>query len=408
MVLLHADGRQARSAIIMRRVLVIRETGTPAGPYAPWRTWLPGLASRTDCEAWLVDAVRPAGLPGLPALRFIHAPLATATVPDSGRESHLADVLARIVPSDDERLAGRLRAWLDLIDVIEPDRLVTDLSPMARLAACIRSIPVIDVGHSWLIPPRLECLPEWHGVQHGDIKADEHAQQKLLDRFNEQLRVRRMPVLSSLAELWGSRCDALVYGWPELDFFPQPDPPRYLGWSGRCSSKSAPEARDSVRVLAVLHGGYRHLRSCLDVVTEPPFKTSISVIGDAESFGSHYANDSTAWHPEAAVPPCPHDFDLVLCQDDPDALMAAIDAGRPAVMIATVPVSAAVARLARHSGNVRLIDSEPCPEALRRALLDAATPSAKRYAANARSSESAARPGSGEQVELIAERIHRE
>lgn len=70
-------------------------------------------------------------------------------------DTSYADILLGFGFDDPVRLSGLVGGWRALFDLIEPDLMVSDMAPMALLAAQIDAIPAMLIGCGFF-PPRLE------------------------------------------------------------------------------------------------------------------------------------------------------------------------------------------------------------------------------------------------------------
>lgn len=353
----------------MQRVMVVRQNTASSGPYAPWRGWLMALAQRADVEVWLADPLRPEGLEGLPDVHFVHAPLLPDVLPASDEADDLLTVLEHQFAAADDFKSG-LRAWLDLLEVVQPDWIIADLSPLARVAARTCATAVLDLGHARFIPPRAQVLPAWRNVEKLQVSARELA---VLDRLNTHLKASGQQALDCLSELWGNPRDALLYGWPALDPFERDQIPTWLGWPGRCQPPSGNRPGHAIRVLAVLDAKLSQLAAYLELLAQDQFNCLIHVRNASAPLDSFHTNPTTRWLNLATDPPSPADFDVVLCQDDTDTLLAAVQARTPVVMLATTPLSQTLSQSFVQSfsqvARIRIIDEQPTPQSLREALL---------------------------------------
>lgn len=135
----------------MSRILLTWELGLNRGHL----TRLPPIAQRlkTDGHVVLVASrdiqaasavLGPAGIP------FVQAPHLPKGIPLAHRAAGYADILLSQGWSDGSTLWGLTQAWLNLLRMFQPERLILDYSPTVSLAARIAKIP---------------CVPHWEWVR---------------------------------------------------------------------------------------------------------------------------------------------------------------------------------------------------------------------------------------------------
>lgn len=116
-----------------------------------------------------------------------------------------------------EPLAGLVKGWLHLIDMVQPDFLITQYAPTAVIAAAIRGVLCGAIGTGFVCPPRASPLPLLPNAATGrDVQLDVEA--RLLDSINGALARCGGRPLDRVADAFPPIDDVLTT-FPELDHY---------------------------------------------------------------------------------------------------------------------------------------------------------------------------------------------
>jgi UDP:flavonoid glycosyltransferase YjiC (YdhE family) len=205
-----------------------------------------------------------ATLPG--SLAVIPAPgPEPGRVKDAIREpATFADILYNAGVTRDGMLAGTVRAWRGIFDLVKPDVVVQDFSPHTLLART-----------GFACPPNTRSLPDIRGWQNHYPERMAMTEQQVLDALNRQLASQGQPALAGIGELF-TRADAnCLATFRELDHYPMrldnEAAPDYVGvWSDLGGDPPRWPEGEGPRVFAYLKS-FRALPRLLDHMSQTGF-----------------------------------------------------------------------------------------------------------------------------------------
>lgn len=157
----------------------------------------------------------------------------TTVIPPSRtlkRPMTFADVLINLGYGNPAAVAGRVRAWRNLIDLVQPDILRCAHAPGAMLAARGTGIRTIVVGVGFLVPPPRSPLPllrTWAK----DARPENMAarEQLVLEGMNGGLDAIGAPRVASIGALYDEADIRELFTYPELDDYGPRERVKYLG-----------------------------------------------------------------------------------------------------------------------------------------------------------------------------------
>ena len=124
-----------------------------------------------------------------------------------------ADVLAAMGYRNVEALLPPVLAWDELINLVRPDVIVADASPLLTLAACGRT-PVLAMGDGFVLPP--VHLPRLPVLRAGPSNMPDEA--TLIANAAAVQRQRRLSIPQTLPSLIGGQAH-VVCTYPETDVY---------------------------------------------------------------------------------------------------------------------------------------------------------------------------------------------
>ncbi|MEE4331491.1 MAG: nucleotide disphospho-sugar-binding domain-containing protein [Wenzhouxiangella sp.] len=164
---------------------------------------------------------RSLGLLPVPGHRPVRDPIAQPV--------NMADILFNHGVTDREMLAGQVRAWRGLFELVRPDVVVMDYSPIALLALQGLAPATLQLGTGFASPPAIDPLPGLRAWQSHYPERVQRTERSVLDSLNRQLTLQGEAPLGGVGELFG-RVDAnLLATFRELDHYPQRSAGSYLG-----------------------------------------------------------------------------------------------------------------------------------------------------------------------------------
>ena len=156
-------------------------------------------------------------------VRFLQAPLYTPRVARFPRQLNFAQLLANLGFSDDFDLFGLVCAWRNLMQMVRPDLIVFDHSPMALVAA--RSLDLTArralIGSGFCCPPDTFPLPAFRPQGIGPVEDARlvAVEVEVVGRINRLLANWGQPRIERLGELYSGVDDNFLTTFPELDHY---------------------------------------------------------------------------------------------------------------------------------------------------------------------------------------------
>ena len=202
-----------------RRILLAWELGAGFGHLAPLRALGRSLAARGhDCRFAVreLDSAEAMGLAQYGPL--LAAPLSLGVIRDPVRvQSSYATLLHQCGFDQVDALAGRLRAWRQLLIDHRSDAVIVDHAPTALLAAHSLGLPMAATGTGFTVPPPLAPMPAFPGLPaSAQLLADNEA--RVLSVINAALARFGAAPLAALRQLFtGVHLGLKTY--PELDHY---------------------------------------------------------------------------------------------------------------------------------------------------------------------------------------------
>jgi UDP:flavonoid glycosyltransferase YjiC (YdhE family) len=112
--------------------------------------------------------------------------------------------------------------------MFEPDVVVLDYAPSARLAARVVGTPCVLVGSGFVIPPALDPLPPFPGLSWATDNRASESERRVLERVNAAMKALRGPRLDALRALFDAD-QVILTTLPELDPYGARDNACYVG-----------------------------------------------------------------------------------------------------------------------------------------------------------------------------------
>jgi UDP:flavonoid glycosyltransferase YjiC (YdhE family) len=154
----------------------------------------------------------------------------------------------------DSELEALVSAWRNLMNLIEPDLVVTEHSPTALVAAHALRCRRILLGTGFVCPPHQRPLPNirfWEDSPPSTIAEDEEI---IRQRLNRVLLRFSVPPLDYLGQLFAQVDETFLLTVKELDHYSsRPQPTRYWGATTRIPGEKPGWANDGrPRIFAYL------------------------------------------------------------------------------------------------------------------------------------------------------------
>jgi UDP:flavonoid glycosyltransferase YjiC (YdhE family) len=214
----------------MSRILLTWELGLNLGHLA--RLLPVAERFKADGHAVLVatrDIPAAASVLGPAGISFVPAPHLREGLPLAHRAAGYADILLSQGWNDVTILGGLTYAWLNLIRLFRPDRMILDYSPTASLAATIAGIPTVRVGNGFELPPATDPLPGFPGLAWPSNPATlAQSESVALAQGNRVLGAFKRPPVTALRDLTLGP-HTLLCTLPELDHYGPRSDAHYIG-----------------------------------------------------------------------------------------------------------------------------------------------------------------------------------
>ncbi len=204
-----------------KRILLTWEFGNDLGHLARLRPVALELKRRG--HEVILAASNLQNITALPeSLDVIPAPaMVTALVKDPIREpATFADILYNAGVTHGNMLAGAVRAWRGIFELVKPDVVVQDYSPVALIALQGFEARSMLLGTGFACPPDVRPLPEIRAWQNHYPERMQMTEQQVLTSLNRQLSHQGQAPLAGIGELF-TRTDAVCLAtFAELDHYP--------------------------------------------------------------------------------------------------------------------------------------------------------------------------------------------
>ncbi len=184
------------------------------------------LIAARDIQA-AARVLGPAGIP------FVQAPHLPKGMPLPHRPSGYADILLSQGWSDAPTLQGLTHAWLNLIRLFNPQRLILDYSPAVSLAARIAELPTVLIGNGFELPPTTDPLPAFPGFSWATADQAAQSERLALGNANKVLNAFGVGPIAALSQLLRSdrmrSQTRLLATFRELDHYGERADEIYIG-----------------------------------------------------------------------------------------------------------------------------------------------------------------------------------
>jgi UDP:flavonoid glycosyltransferase YjiC (YdhE family) len=139
-----------------------------------------------------------------------------------------ADILLSLGWSDSATLYGLTHAWLNLVGLFRPERMILDYSPSAGLAARIAGLPVVLIGNGFELPPPTDPLPPFPGFSWATPERAARSENIAVENANKVLAAFGAPLITALRDLVAHHT-RICATFPELDHYGERADSHYIG-----------------------------------------------------------------------------------------------------------------------------------------------------------------------------------
>lgn len=204
---------------IRKHIVLVSELGGNLGHIVP----LMSVANALSAEGFAITFVLPSIIParilsggGFP-YRLIQAPnFYFERVRANTEPQNYSEILLLSGYSQTQRLAIGLKAWRDLLTLLQPDLVIFDFAPTAQLAGRGLTHKTIILGNGYTVPPVSSSLPSFLvGANPARALESEH---QLLININKALNLTDIKPIEAVSELFESH-HTFVIGASDLDCY---------------------------------------------------------------------------------------------------------------------------------------------------------------------------------------------
>jgi UDP:flavonoid glycosyltransferase YjiC (YdhE family) len=165
---------------------------------------------------------------GPTGIAFVQAPHLSQGLPLAHRPCGYADILLSQGWSSAPTLHGLTHAWLNLMRLFKPERIILDYSPTASLAARAAGIATVLVGNGFELPPTTDPLPFFPGFSWANATRAVESETLALTHANAVLRAFGGSAITALRDLMLGEGRFLAT-FPELDHYGERADEHYIG-----------------------------------------------------------------------------------------------------------------------------------------------------------------------------------
>ncbi len=175
------------------------------------------------------------------------------------------ELLTRCGYSNVLALRALLGSWLQLMDVIRPELVITEHSPTAIIASNIAGIPVAATGPGFMAPPDQFPIPAFLPDKNNVTHRLHTIELQAVAAINQALLEFDIPCLTALSGLFPKQ-HVFLSTYAEMDHYGERDGVRYWGTPDQRSvgdTPAWPRGRGE-KVFAYMHPGYPHFKVMIE------------------------------------------------------------------------------------------------------------------------------------------------
>lgn len=225
----------------MARILLAWELGSSFGHLSRLKPLAEALQVRGHRVDFAIRELhRDRAVLGEHRFMVLQAPVWLGRVPPLVPAPSYAGVIRRCGYHSHATLAALVDAWSRLLELTDPQLVVTEHAPTAALAARCNGIPSLPYGDGWAVPPDTTPLPTVTPWARSDPQRLRLAEAQVLGVVNAVLKGRGRPPLARLADLFSAGAGVLVT-FPETDHYGAREGARYWGAMEQPVAATLPE-----------------------------------------------------------------------------------------------------------------------------------------------------------------------
>ena len=306
------------------------------------------LQSRHHKISFIVkDLVKAESLVGDRGFRYFQAPSRHVMTSQQGSAASYSGLLLISGFDREQALLARVKAWVNLLQILAPDLLIIDHSPTALLAAKILNIPFALFGSGFFAPPLMSPLPSFRTWLHIPPNHLEQADKQALAVINNVLSRFEVNPLPTLCDLFEGK-ENFLCTFKELDHYPMRDNATY--WGPRFDSDSGDEIawpkKGRKKIFVYVHPYYPNLASLLETLQASDYSIVIYCPGIAAEYIRKYEGKQMVFTDHALrVAHIAKQCDLVICNAGHGLVSAMLLTGTPLLLLPIHVEQLIIARL---------------------------------------------------------------
>ncbi len=271
---------------------------------------------------------------------------------DRPRSITYADILATVGYLHSERLAGLVRTWRNLLDLVDPDLVLFDHAPTALLATRDLNRPRITFGNGFFHPPPRRPLPP---MRYWERFSDEQLLERelpVLASMNEALNSHSLPPLERLADLFDLDC-IMLRTLPNLDHYPGRKGAHYFGAPLQSDGRGSITwpSGDGKRIYCYLNSDYIHLEKFLQACRRNGQRFFIVCSGLPKTLEQKYSGDRIRFSARPVdIGRATGECDVAVTHGGNGTTTAFLQKGRPVLLLPKYAEQVIFAKLVESSG----------------------------------------------------------
>ena len=269
--------------------------------------------------------------------RYLQTPIWQAKLKAATPAVNYAEILFSEGWLSQTGLGAQVKAWRELIGLLDPDLLIIDHGPTVLLATRDRMIPRAMIGSGFFCPPRVSPLPS---IRPEAKPTREHllaAERKAMTIANAVLGTLRLPMLQEFADIFAVD-ETFLSTFPELDHYPERALPKYYGpviSLDEGESFAWPHG-NTPKIFAYIKPGHGDFESIIEALRGMPVRVVMHAPGLSEQMAEKYQSANVRVHRNPlSMAQATQECDVGICHAGMGTVSALLLAGRPILLLPT-------------------------------------------------------------------------
>ena len=151
-------------------------------------------------------------------LKVFQSPYFLNQNPQKTSAINFSDILLRCGYSNPVELAGLIRGWIHLIQLIQPEIILVDHAPGAILAAKILNIAICNAATGFVFPPNTTPLPGFHNQNNISLQQLKDKDEQVVQSINTVIKNYSGEPLGNISQLFDIE-HSFMCTFSELDHY---------------------------------------------------------------------------------------------------------------------------------------------------------------------------------------------